>query len=208
MKKKILTIVLAVGVCVVGVLLGIEYTTAKNAGIPKDNVTQVQAPDQTESMEHPDFVKEEFVAEVPDGTNIAPNASKVDANACTGNYVARNTIDGDTDGASYWEGEGNNYPNTLTFTYDEPVSIHAMRLLLNPDPIWGKRTQEFEIQVSTDGENYETLVEKQGYEFDPDTGNQVIAEFEATDIKGIQLIFYSNTGANAGQAAEVELYSN
>lgn len=204
--KKILTVILAVGVCVVGILLGIEYSTAKNPGIPKDNVTQVKAPDQTESEEHPDFVKEVYVAEVPDGTNISPNASRVDANACTGSYVARNTVDGDLE--SYWEGEGNAYPNTLTYTFEEPVSIHAMRLLLNPDPIWGKRTQEFEIQISTDGENYETLVENQGYQFDPDTGNQVIVEFDAADIKGFQLVFNSNTGANAGQAAEVELYSN
>lgn len=207
MKAKIVTIVLAVAVCVVGVLLGVEYAAVRNAGISKDNVTQIEAPEQTESVEHPDFVREEYVAEVPEGTNIAPDA-KVTANANGGNYVAANAVDGDTAGASYWEGDPNNYPNTLTFTYDEAVSVHAMRLLLCPDMIWAKRTQQIEIQVSADGENYDTLVESQDYEFDPNTGNQIIVEFEAADVKGIQLVFHANTGATAGQAAEVELYTN
>lgn len=206
-RKKGLTIVLAIIACILVVLTVLEYKAIDQAGIDKDNVTQIETPEQTVSTENPAFVKEEFVAEVPEGTNIAGDA-KIEANGFVQAYTERKAIDGDAEGASYWEGIADSYPNTVTLTYDNPVKVHALRLRLNPDSIWGKRTQQIEIQISSDGENYETLVEKTAYDFDPDTGNQVIAEFDEVEIKGIQLVFYDNTGAHAGQAAEIELYAN
>lgn len=205
-KKRGLTIVLAIIACVLAVLSGLEYSAIKSAGIDEDNVTQVETPEQTVSTENPAFIQEEFVAEVPKGTNIAPEA-KIESNGFVQVYTEQKAIDGDASGASYWEGLADSYPNIITLTYDEAVSVHALRLLLNPDSIWGKRVQQIEVKVSTDGENYETCVDKADYQFDPDTGNQTIIEFDETQIKGLQLVFYDNTGAHAGQAAEIELYA-
>lgn len=212
MKKKVLlivlTIILAAGAATVGVMAGMEYKVIQNAGIAKENVKQVEAPEQTVSTENPAFVKEEYVAEVPEGTNIAPDISKIESNGVTGAFNERKAIDGDTAAASYWEGKADSWPNEITLSYEEPVKVHAMRLLLNPDPIWGKRVQQFEIQTSMDGENFETLVPQADYQFDPDTGNQVVVNFDETEFTSFRLVFYGNTGAHAGQAAEIELYAN
>lgn len=211
MKKVIVgivTVVLAVAAGVLAYTAVKENNAIQNAGIPKENVTQVEAPEQTVSTENPAFVKEEYVAEIPEGTNIAPNISKIESNGVTGAYNERKTIDGDTAAASYWEGKADSWPSEITLSYDEAVKVHALRLLLNPDPIWGKRIQEIELQTSMDGENFETLVPKTEYQFDPNTGNQIVVDFDETEFTSFRLVFYSNTGAHAGQAAEIELYSN
>ena len=84
-----------------------------------------------------------------------------------------------------------------------------MVLALNPDPIWGKRTQTFSISVSNDGENYIELLPTSNYDFDPNTGNLVVIDnFKETKAQYVQLTFTGNTGATAGQIAELEVYSN
>jgi len=170
-----------------------------------ENAIVVTAPDQTEAEEHPDFIKKEFALVLPEGENIAVD-KKIDDNGHADVYVAKKAIDGKADGSSYWEGKAG-YPNTLTVDLEAPTSIHAIRLALNPLAIWGMRTQTVAVNISADGENFEELVKSEQYTFDPDTGNQIQIAFDDIETRYVQLVITENSGANAGQIAEFEIYS-
>ncbi|MBC7960278.1 MAG: discoidin domain-containing protein [Vallitaleaceae bacterium] len=176
------------------------------AAIDPANVTVVAAPEQTASMENPAFIKEVYVPVLPEGTNIALEG-KVFASSIQDSFAARKSIDGKSEGASYWEGKANTYPNILTLDLKKVASIHAVRLTLNPLSVWGKRTQTFAVQVSGDGTNFEELVPMTQYTFDPDQGNEVIVEFEGMQTQYVQLEFTENSGAGGAQVAEFEVYS-
>lgn len=201
-KRRIVIIILAV--ILVGLI--IYGTQKKKPSKLIAEITKVEAPDQTQSEENPAFVKEEYVSVLPEGTNIAPEG-KIDANGFNQTFTPRKAVDGMTGAASYWEGSPDGYPNELSVTFKEDKTIHAIRVAINPDSVWGKRTQTFSVKVTYDGEGYETFLDEKGYEFDPSTGNEVILEFDDTQVKGVMLSFTANTGATGGQVAEFEIYS-
>jgi hypothetical protein len=169
------------------------------------NVTIVKAREQAEAEEHPAFIKEEYVLVLPEGENAAVG-KKIVASSFTDVYNAPKAVDGDSTGASYWEGKSD-YPNTLTVDLEVPTKIHTVRLNLNPLPIWGKRTQTVAVNVSLDGVTYEELVGTKQYIFDPDTGNEVQISFEEKETRFVQLVITENSGAGGGQIAEFEIYS-
>ncbi|TAH73712.1 MAG: discoidin domain-containing protein [Anaerolineaceae bacterium] len=169
-----------------------------------ENVTLVAAPDQTEAEIHPAFIKEEFVLTLPEGENIAVD-KKIKDNGFTDVYGANRANDGKADGASYWEGKG--YPSIITIDLEEPANIHAVRVVLNPLSIWGKRTQTIAVNISSDGESFTELVKTKQYTFDPDEGNQVQIPFDETETRFVQLVITENSGAGGGQVAEFEIYS-
>jgi hypothetical protein len=169
------------------------------------NVIVIEAREQTEAEEHPAFIKEDYVLELPQGENVALG-KKAEASSFTDVYNAPKAVDGDLAGASYWEGKSD-YPNTLTVDLETPTKIHTVRLTLNPLPIWGKRTQTCAVNVSLDGVTYEELVGTKQYTFDPDTGNEVQISFDEVETKFVQLVVTENSGAGGGQIAEFEVYS-
>lgn len=171
------------------------------------NITIVESPDQTEAMEHPAFIREEYVSIVPEGTNIAGEGKFIDANSYADVYVPRKAIDGNLNGASYWEAAADSYPNILEIGYEESHEIHAVKVGLCPKSIWGKRYQEFSVEITEDGQNYRELIPMTQYEFTPDRNNEVVLEFDPVSIMGIRLNFISNTGASGAQVAEFEVYS-
>ena len=99
-------LILMIGYCFIGEKEEVQK-------MKEENLTIVEAPDQTEAMEHPDFVVEDVVVETPEGTNVALDA-KIEADSVTGAFTADKAIDGDPEGASYWEAGANVYPNNLT----------------------------------------------------------------------------------------------
>lgn len=169
------------------------------------NVTIVKAREQTEAEEHPAFIKEDYALVLPEGKNIAVG-KKIVASSFTDVYNAPKAVDGDSAGASYWEGKSD-YPNTLTVDLEVPTKLHTVRLTLNPLPIWGKRTQIVAVNVSMDGITYEELVGTKQYIFDPDTGNEVQFSFAEIETRFVQLVITENSGAGGGQIAEFEIYS-
>lgn len=173
--------------------------------ILSDNVVIVEAREQTEAEIHPDFVIEEYVLVLPEGENVALN-KKIETNGYTQVYNAPKAVDGDANGASYWEGLPE-YPNLLTVDLETPTKIHAIRLALNPLLIWGKRTQTIAVNVSADGTNYTELVKTKQYTFDPAFGNEVQITFDETEARYVQLVLTENSGAGGGQIAEFEIYS-
>lgn len=202
-RKKIIIILAAIA----ALLAMVNFiNSSKTSGINPNNVTIITAPEQDEPMEHEAFYAEEYVSSTPDGTNIALDA-KITANGFQDVYTPAKAKDGNTKGASYWEGEANSYPNILTAELAELSSIHEIRLKVCPDSVWGKREQEIEIKTSVDGENYTTLFERERYTFDPNTGNEIILSFDEVNALYVQLIITNNTAATGGQIAEFEIYS-
>ena len=169
------------------------------------DVSIVQAPDQEEVTEHEAFIHEVFVPIIPTGTNIALE-SKVEVSSFTQTYTGKKAIDGNTGGPSYWEGEPDTYPNTITLDFQRLADIHAIKLLLNPAAIWGRRTQTFTVLAGNNSEELEVLYPESSYEFDPVTGNQVLFEFDTVNVQFVSIVFSENTGGGAGQLAELEVY--
>jgi len=168
------------------------------------NVTIIEAQEQAEAEEHPAFIKKEYVLTLPQGENVAVG-KKAETSSFTDVYNAPKAVDGDSAGASYWEGKAD-YPNTLTVDLETPTKFQTVRLTLNPLPIWGKRTQTFAVNVSSDGITYEELVGTKQYTFDPATGNEVQISFDEVETKFVQLVVTENSGAGGGQIAEFEVY--
>ncbi len=202
--RRILIVLLVVAICVL-------YWYKQNKiieppqDIPASNVTVVEARDQTTAEEHPDFIVEGYVQVLPEGTNVALD-KKAECSSYTQVYNAPKAVDGDSEGASYWEGKPE-YPNTLTVDLENPTKINAIRLTVNPLALWSKRTQIIAVNISSDGENYTELVGTKDYTFDPDFGNEVKITFDETEARFVQLVITDNTGAGGGQIAEFEVYS-
>ncbi len=168
-------------------------------------VTTVGAIDQTEAIEHPDFVKEEYVATIPAGENIALG-KKATSDSFTQSYTARKVTDGIATGVSYWEGKPKSYPNIITLDLEEGYTIHTLRICLSPMSIWGKRTQDLSVSISSDNETFTEIVPTKQYTFDPDRGNEVQIKLDNIEARYVQLTFTANSGAAAGQIAEFEVY--
>jgi len=205
-SKILPAIVVVLAALLIGILaygfFGIKATAAV---MDTANLTVVAAPDQTAAMEHPDFIKEEYVPVIPEGKNIAPDGIAT-ASSFADVYPASKAIDGNVNGPSYWEAKADSYPNILTVKLKEATNIHAVRLRLNPAAIWGKRTQTFSVSAGSDGEKYTELVPSTQYTFDPDRGNEVVIEFGDVNAQYVQLEFTENSGASGAQAAELEIY--
>ena len=171
--------------------------------MPNPNVTLVTAPEQKDFEVHPEWTIPE-TEPIDYGENIALG-KKVRQSGQTDIYNGKNVVDGDR--YTYWEGESDDYPNDVTIDMEQTVEMSGARILLNPRQIWSARTQDVEVQVSDDGENFVTVFPKTTLSFDPSKDNSVYLEFsETAQGQYIRFVFYANTGAKGGQAAEIEVY--
>ena len=202
--KKALIVLLAVVAIILWCAILILFVGGRKISYGQTSV--VETPDRTESTQNPLFVKEVYEPVIPDGTNIAADA-KMTANGFNDVYTPRKANDGRTAGPSYWEGENDAYPNILTATFKETHKIHAIKICLCPQSVWSTRMQTFCVQISEDGENFTELIPSGDYEFNPDTANEVVLDFDEVDCKAVQLVFTGNTGAGGAQVAEFEIYS-
>ena len=204
MKKKFIIIMgcLAVVCAVMSAVVAVGNSSVK---MSNKNLTVVTAPDQKEAMENDAFKEEEYVAPEIDGTNVALDG-RADANGFNDVYRAPNIIDGSR--LTYWEGSQNEESQIISVDLKDSYTIHTVVVGLNPAQIWGKRTQTFTIEASDDGQNYTEVIPSTDYDFDPKTGNQVVIDIDNVKMQYIRLTFTKNTGAVAGQIAELEVYTN
>lgn len=202
--KKALIVLLTVVAGILWCAVLILFICGRNISYGQTSV--VETPDRTESTENPLFVKEVYEPVIPDGTNIAADA-KMKASGFNDAYTPIKVNDGRTEGQSYWEGENGAYPNILTATFKETHKIHAIKVCLCPQSVWSMRMQTFCVQISGDGENFTELIPAGDYEFNPDTANEVVMDFDEVECKAVQLVFTGNTGAGGAQVAEFEIYS-
>lgn len=206
-RKIIISILLILLISSIGIS---AYTIVMEDSIYEirpENLTIIETPEQKEAQTPPQFeTPQPIIPEKPEGTNIALG-KPVEANGHTDIYVARNATDGKI--TTYWEGKANSYPNILTVDLEEVSTVTSIRIALNPDKIWSKRTQTFSINYSLDGNVFNELIPSSNYIFDPLTGNIVDIKLDTpTKMRFIQLVFTANTEATGGQAAEIEVYSS
>ncbi|MBY8878761.1 discoidin domain-containing protein [Actinacidiphila acidipaludis] len=135
----------------------------------------------------------------PTGTNQALG-KPVTASSTVQNFVAGNAVDGDL--TTYWEGTGT---SSLTVQMGADVDTSSVVVKLNPDPIWGARTQTIEVQGrEQSASGFTQLVAPKSYSFDPNSGNSVTIPVSAR-IADVKVIFSANSGAGGGQAAELQV---
>lgn len=207
MSNKMKNIIIVLLCIVIAAAVGLSAYTIWAEGQsdePNPNVTLVTTPEQTDFEEHPEWTIPE-TEPIDYGENIALG-KEVTQNGHTQIYHSRNVVDGDR--FTYWEGMAGSYPNIVTIDLGEVAEMTGARVLLNPRQIWSARTQDVEIQVSEDGENFTTVIPQTTLSFDPMEDNSAYVEFTET-VQGryIRFLFYANTGATAGQAAEIEVYA-
>ena len=134
------------------------------------------------------------------GVNLAVG-KPITASGFVHTFLASNANDDNV--ATYWEGSA--YPNTLTVSLGANAAITSVVVKLNPDPAWGPRTQTFQVLGrGQDATEFTSVVGSQQYSFSPSSGNVVTIPVSAT-AADVRLQFTANTGAPAGQVAELQV---
>jgi len=134
-------------------------------------------------------------------SNLALN-SQITASSEIFNFVAANVHDNDV--TTYWEGNG--LPSILHAELNGNAHVTSIVLKLNPSTEWGTRIQT--IQVLGRDQNssaFTNVVAATEYAFNPASQNTVTIPVEAT-VSNIQLHFISNSGAQSGQVAELQIW--
>ncbi|GAA1952734.1 discoidin domain-containing protein [Kitasatospora viridis] len=145
------------------------------------------------------------------GTVVAPAAAApanlalgktATVSSSNGQYTAANLNDGSQ--SSYWEGATGAFPQWAQLDLGAATPIDQVVLKLPSS--WSARSQTLALQGSTDGTNYATVVAATSYTFDPASGNTVSINFGATSTRYVRVNITANTGWNAAQLAEFEVY--
>ncbi|MFD0473453.1 CARDB domain-containing protein [Nonomuraea thailandensis] len=137
----------------------------------------------------------------PGGANLALGKTLTESGH-THTYAAANANDDNP--ATYWEGGA--YPATLTAPLGANAELTSVVLRLNPDSVWGRRTQTLQVLGREQGATaFTTLAAQATYTFDPATGNTVTIPVtgRAADVR---LQFTANSGAPSGQVAEFQIF--
>ena len=135
------------------------------------------------------------------GTNLA-QGKPVTANHNVHDFVAANANDGNV--GTYWESNG--FPGTLTVQLGANADLSSLTVKLNPDSIWGARTQHVEVLGrEQNATGFTSLVAGRDYRWDPASGNNVTIGLSAR-VADVQLRFTSNTGAPGAQVAEIQVF--
>ena len=173
-------------------------------GREAEGVTIVNAPEQTKAERPSCFPDPEAnYIKLPETANLAAG-KKIISGEHTDVYAPENVNDGKTD--TYWESKG--FPAEMTIDLGESGKISTVAVRLNPSAVWEARTQEIQVLISTDGENFKEISPAARYNFDPATGNRIRIDFEKTDARFVRVVFTLNSSSRTGgaQAAEIEVY--
>ncbi|GAB7110182.1 CARDB domain-containing protein [Streptomyces phaeofaciens JCM 4814] len=118
-------------------------------------------------------------------------------------YPARNLTDGVQ--ASYWEGPAGSFPQWAQV--DLGAAREVDRVVLKLPTGWGSRSETLSLQGSTDGSGFSTLAASAVRVFDPAQANTVSVALAApADVRYIRVNVSGNTGWNAAQLSELEVY--
>ena len=120
------------------------------------------------------YPNKKFIHMVPEGYAKFIKGSNDEVGDIERGYSAPNVYDGDMYGVSVWSCQG--LGRYMTLELEKKEVIENIEIIFNPG---GARSQVFDIQVSTDGENFETIYSGAGalgcdgvtwevFTFDPD----------------------------------------
>ncbi|MCG5214654.1 discoidin domain-containing protein [Streptosporangium soli] len=136
------------------------------------------------------------------GSNLAVG-KPISASSTIHTFVAANANDNNV--ATYWEGNAGSYPNTLTVQLGANASVNSIVLKLNPDSIWGTRTQTIQVLGREQSATaFTNLSSAAVYTFNPATGNTVTIPVTAS-VADVQLRITTNSGSSGGQVAEFQV---
>jgi hypothetical protein len=138
-------------------------------------------------------------------TNLALG-QPVTASSSYQTYVPSNATDGNT--STYWEStDGAAYPQTITVNLGSVQTLGSITLDLPPSSAWTTRTETLSVLGSTNDTTFSQLVASAGYTFNPATGNTVSVSLPSgTAAQYVQLSFTANTGWDAAQLSEFEIF--
>ncbi len=140
----------------------------------------------------------------PNG-NLALTATASADNTLAG-FPPSNANDGNQ--ATYWQAA--NSTGVLTLALAEPAPVD--RVVLELPQGWGDRDQTIEVDGSTDGSTWTTLVPSATYLFSASNadGNNVVTISIPSDptVSYLRLDVSNNTVQGAPQIAEFEVFSN
>jgi len=119
-------------------------------------------------------------------------------------FTGPKAVDGDL--SSYWEGAAGEYPSVLTVDIVHPRRLSSLAVKLNPKQVWGARTQRLSVLASMDGESFAVVASEEDYSFDPIANANSVAIPLGVEARYVRIIISSNSGATAGQVAELEIF--
>ncbi|MER5262482.1 CARDB domain-containing protein [Actinosynnema sp. NPDC002837] len=135
------------------------------------------------------------------GTNLAAG-KLIEASSSTFGFVATNANDGNV--ATYWEAGGQSA--TLTVKLGANADVSAVVVKLNPDPVWGPRTQSFQVLGREQGATgFTSLAPRAEHAFSPAGNQNSVTVAVAGRVADVRLEFFGNTGAPGGQVAEFQV---
>ncbi|MFI8002896.1 CARDB domain-containing protein [Streptomyces sp. NPDC086010] len=118
-----------------------------------------------------------------------------------GAYPASNVTDGSQQ--TYWESSGA-LPQWVQIDLGNRFDVD--RVVLKLPNTWEARTQTLSIQGSTDGSTFSALSASAARVFSPSSGNTVTIGFTASQVRQVRVQITANTGWNAAQLSQVEVY--
>jgi hypothetical protein len=135
------------------------------------------------------------------GSNLAVG-KPIEAASSVFNFVASNANDGSL--TSYWESNG--YPSTLTVKLGANADITSVVIKLNPDPVWGTRTQNLEVLGRDQaGTGFTSQAGRADYTFNPSTNQNSVTIPVNGRAADVRLQFFANSGAPGAQVAELQV---
>ncbi|MEU0370187.1 CARDB domain-containing protein [Streptomyces sp. NPDC006283] len=142
-------------------------------------------------------------AHAAEGPNLALGRPAT-AGGAHGGYPAGNVTDGSQ--ASYWEGPAGAFPQWVQVDLGRGVSIDEVALKL--PTAWEARTQTLSVLGSTDGADFDPLAASAARAFTSSDANTVTVTFTAATVRYVRVQVTGNTGWNAAQLSELEVYGN
>ncbi|GAA4003068.1 CARDB domain-containing protein [Allokutzneria multivorans] len=186
-----------------------------------DNILRTSVTTLTYTDTQPDSATVSYFVRARDAAgNQSPNSNTVQRNGSGGanlalgkpitasstihTFVAANANDDNV--ATYWEGNANSYPSTLTAALGANADVTSVVLRLNPDAAWSRRTQIVQVLGREQaGTAFTSLSPATTHTFDPATGNAVTIPVTGR-VADVQLRITANSGATGGQVAEFQVF--
>ncbi|MFH9298544.1 discoidin domain-containing protein [Streptomyces sp. NPDC017520] len=124
------------------------------------------------------------------------------ASSGSGSRAPANANDGNRD--SYWAGGDDQFPQWIQA--DLGGSLGVDRVVLRLPDGWAARSQTLKLQGSANGTDFADLTASKAYRFDAAGGQSATITFDATTTRYVRVLITANSGAQAAQLAELEIY--
>jgi hypothetical protein len=115
-----------------------------------------------------------------------------------------------TDGSveTLWEGPTGVYPTTVTVDLQSSYGVGRAVLQLPSCACWGTRTETLDVEGSTDGTTWSTLSSGPVVFDAANAHNTASLSFAPQQARWVRVTFHDNSGSDAAQLSELQLYAS